>query len=196
MMIYGLTMPNDSVEFNIEGVDNLLIKFKSIGFETKYKSGRFALRKAAQVIRDAARNNALSLDDPATGRQIAKNIVERWDGLEFRHSGNLAFRVGVLGGAARSNSRDAIRARKTRRQKGVKSLEELGELVGKGKNNPGGDTWYWRLHEFGSEKTAAKPFMKPAMSDNVQKALDTFAKEYEKSIDRAIKKAKKTGRKA
>jgi HK97 gp10 family phage protein len=38
---------------------------------------------------------------------------------------------------------------------------------------------------------AARPFMRPALSENTAQATDIFVKEYEKAIDRAIKRAAK-----
>jgi len=38
----------------IEGLDGLLDKLKALDYETKKKGGRSALRKAANMVRDAA----------------------------------------------------------------------------------------------------------------------------------------------
>lgn len=83
--------------------------------------------------------------------------------------------MGVLGGAVNQHI-----------------ARNVGEFKGKGKDNPGGDTWYWRLVEFGTEKTGAKPFMRPALANHTDKATNVFLTEYSKSIDRAIKRAAKT----
>lgn len=179
----------DDLQIKMEGVEELLGRFKEVKHDVRYRGGRFALRKAAQVIRDAAKENALRLDDPLTAENISLNIVERWSGRRFRRTGDLMFRVGVLGGA-RSRTKDAHRAAR-RRPAGVKSLSELGEVEGKGRGNPGGDTFYWRFLEFGTQKAPAKPFLRPAMQKNVREATDTFVREYGKSIDRAIRRAKK-----
>jgi hypothetical protein len=35
---------------------------------------------------------------------------------------------------------------------------------------------------------AARPFMRPALENNVQRATDEFMRQYGKALDRAIKK--------
>lgn len=156
----------------LQGVDSLIAKLEGISTEMKYKGGRAGLRKAANLIRDAAKSSANRFDDPKTREDIAKNVTVRFSTREFKRTGDLKFRVGVLGGA--------------------KSVaKSVGEVKGKGKENPGGDTFYWRFLEFGTSKIQAQPFLRPALENNVQTAIDTFARETIKSIDRAIKKAAK-----
>jgi HK97 gp10 family phage protein len=161
------------VEFSLIGLDSLLGKIASINDDLKRKGGRAALRKAAKLVADAAKNNAAQIDDPATGRSIASNVALRWNGRVFKRSGDLAFRVGILGGA-----------RLTRKN------EEVG--TGAGTKTP-----HWRLLEFGflNKKSGllvpAQPVMRRALADNIDAATKTFVKEYEKSIDRAIKRALK-----
>lgn len=164
----------DGVQFLIRGLDSLAGKFESISDDLKRKGGRASLRKASQVIATAAKANASALDDPQSSESIAKNITVRWSGRLNKRTGDLGFRVGVLGGA-----------------KGFAAAS--GELKGQGKNNPGGDTYHWRFLEFGTQKMRAQPFMRRALSDNINKATSTFITEYEKAIDRAIKRAAKRG---
>lgn len=147
------------------GVDELSKKLEGLKYDMKKKGGRFALRKAAQVIRNAARQNALAVDDTATGRSIAKNIVEKWNGRLNKESGDLGFRIGVTGGA---------------------KVPKLNTDEG-----AGGPTPHWRLLEFGTEKMAARPFFARALPENAQRATDTFITEYGKSIDRALKRSGK-----
>ena len=47
------------------------------------------------------------------------------------------------------------------------------------------------LVEFGTEHSRAQPFMRPALSQNIGAATDEFIKQYDKALDRAIKKAAK-----
>lgn len=162
----------DGMQFSLTGLDELLGKLEGVSHDMKYKGGRFALRKAAQVVRDAAKRNAERVDDPDTPENIAENIVERWSGRRFKRTGDLMFRVGVMGGA-----RGYAKA--------------SGEVQGKGKANPGGDTFYWRFLEFGTEKMPRQPFLTPALTDNFNKATDEFVRQYDKALDRAIKRAKK-----
>lgn len=154
-----------AAEFEIKGLDALLAKLDSVKQDVKYRGGRFALRKAANLVAAKAKEGAARLDDPGTGRKIADNVAVRWNSRRFKNTGDLAFRVGVLHGA---------KLPKDNRDEG-----------------PKGPTPHWRLDEFGTEKMAAQPFMRPALENNIQAATSEFVTEYGKSIDRAIKKAAK-----
>jgi HK97 gp10 family phage protein len=162
----------DGVEFDLIGLDELRGKLQELSSDMQHKGGRYALRKASNVVREAAKANAARVDDPATSESIEKNIVVRWDGRRFKRSKDLGFRVGVLGGA-----------------KGY--AKASGEVQGRGKSNPGGDTFYWRFLEFGTEKMQAQPFLRRALADNINAATTEFIKEYGKAADRALKRAKK-----
>ncbi|QHA95184.1 HK97-gp10 family putative phage morphogenesis protein [Pseudomonas sp. J380] len=157
----------DGVEFSITGLDSLLGKLEAVTYDLKRKGGRSALRKAAQLVANKAKEGAEKLDDSATGRSIAKNIALRWNGRLFKQTGNLGFRVGVLHGAV---------------------LPKKGTTPDLSVNGP---TPHWRLWEFGTVKMQGSPFMRKALADNISAATDTFVTEYEKSIDRALKRAAK-----
>lgn len=164
-----------TVESDISGLEALQGKLQSVAFDVQKKGGRSALRSAARVIRDKAIQGAQSIDDAMTPESIAKNIVERWNGRLNKQSGgdDLGFRVGVLGGARDYSRYGEIKTGK------------------KSKGNPGGDTFYWRFVEFGTEKVAARPFMRPAMESAMGQVVDTFVAEYDKALTRAIKRAGK-----
>lgn len=174
----------DGIDFSITGVDSLLGKLDSISDDLRRRGGRAALRKAANVIAAKARDNAARVDDPLTKESISKNIVARWSNVIFRRTGNLAFRVGVLGGAI-SYADSSENRRKGR-------AGRLYYTPGNSKN-PGGNTWYWRFLEFGTENMPAQPILRPAAQGSVDEVVSVFASEYEKSIDRAIRRAAKKG---
>ena len=163
----------DSLDFNLIGLDEVLEKMKTVEHAVRYKAGRFALRKAANLVRKTIADGAQIIDDPATVENIAKNVAIRWDTKTFKRTGNLPFRVGILGGA--------------------RDMSVHGELKGRGKKNPGGDTWYWRFLEFGTEKTPAKPFVRPALTKNTEKVAAEFVQQFSKALERALKK--KAGKK-
>ncbi len=156
----------DGVDFSIIGVEALLGKLSSVSDDLRRRGGRAALRRAGNVIVEKAKENARRIDDPHTGRSIADNVAMRWNGRLFKTTGNLGFRIGVLHGAV------------------LKKHPDLGE------NAP---TPHWRLIEFGTENVRAQPFMRPAVESSVSEVVNVFATEYEKSIDRAIKRAAKKG---
>lgn len=157
----------DGVEFSITGLESLLGKLDSVSYDVRRKGGRAALRKAAQVVAKKAKEGAERIDDKETGRSISDNIALRWNGKLFKQTGDLGFRIGVLHGAV---------------------LAKKGEEVDTSTNAP---TPHWRLIEFGTEKMAAAPFMRPALANSIAEVTNTFVTEYEKAIDRAIKRAAK-----
>lgn len=152
------------VEFSIAGLDSLLGKLDSLSYDVRRKGGRAALRKAAQVVMQKAKDGAERIDDKETGRSIADNIALRWNGRLFKQTGSLGFRVGVLHGAV---------------------LKDGGDL------SPNSPTPHWRLIEFGTENMAADPFMRTALANSISEVTATFVTEYEKAIDRAIRRAAK-----
>lgn len=154
----------DGVEFSITGLDSLLGKLDSVSYDVRRKGGRAALRKAAQVVMQKAKDGAERIDDKATGRSISDNIALRWNGKLFKQTGDLGFRIGVLHGAV---------------------LKDGGDL------SPNSPTPHWRLIEFGTENMAAVPFMRPALANSISEVTATFVSEYEKAIDRAIRRAAK-----
>jgi len=159
-----------TVEIKVHGLDEIERKLKSLPEKLGRNAMRRALRKGANVIRDAARMNAKRVDDPYTKyNQIWKNIVVKGGGRKQEKSqGGPSMRVGVLGGA--------------------RDMRAYGEHFGAGRGNPGGDTWYWRLVEFGTSETRAKPFMTPAMIEKAQAAYDAIATDAIKQLDKELSK--------
>lgn len=51
------------------------------------------------------------------------------------------------------------------------------------------NTGHWRMVEFGSANNKADPFMRPAMTDNIDKATAAVVSELIPQIDKQIKKA-------
>lgn len=149
----------------LKGVDELMSRLKSLDQDIRYKGGRAALRRSAEVFQKNAKRRAQALDDITTGRSIAKNIAVRWDNRYFRRTLNLKFRVGVLKGA----------------------------VLPKGNGNPDegaqGPTPHWRLLQFGTQQMRAQPIFVP--QESIQQAIDMFIPNFNRAIDRAIKRAKK-----
>lgn len=158
---------SDSIDFSLTGLDEVLGKIASVKNDVTLKGGRFALRKAANLVVDAAKGNAANINDPTTGRSIADNIALRFSSRRFKQSGDLMFRVGVLQGAV---------------------LPKPGEEADTG---GGGPTPHWRLIEFGTENMPANPFMRRALSDNIDAVIGAFVTNYDKALARAIKRAAK-----
>lgn len=160
-------MARDGVSYEMNGLPELLGNLEGLEYDLKRKGGRFALRKAAQVLREQARQNAARIDDPTTGRSIAENIDIRWSGRTFKRTGNMMFRLGVLTGSTRN-------------------LEP-----GNPDTGAGGATPHAMLVELGTEKAPAQPYLRPVVNQAGQEAVSEFIKQYGKKIDRVLRQAKK-----
>lgn len=161
-------MADFDVDVTMTGLEEITKRLEGVKYDIQKKGGRFALRRAAQVLRDAARSRAKEIDDPSTPDNIAANIVERWSNSYNKRTGDLMFRVGVLGGS--------------------QATHEVTSKRGK-VSTKGTDVFYWRFLEFGTEKMAARPFFRPGVESSLQRATNVFMKELDAAIGRAIKKA-------
>lgn len=154
-----------SVEFNIEGLDEVQEKLKRLANPRLMKNAaRRSARKAMAIVRDAARANAKAIDDPKTAEKIWKNITIATG--KTRNPNEVIMRVGVRGGAAQNANTDRA------------ALSKLS----------GGITTYWRYLEFGSAKMPATPFMRPALQSNIQAVTNSFAQNFNTEIDKELAK--------
>ena len=148
-----------AVELNIQGMDQFKRKIEQLSNPKKAKQiARKAGRQAMNLVRDAARINAKAIDDPETREKIHKNIVVQ--GGKSRNSNEIIMRVGVKGGASFSNPNPP-------------SLS-------------GGDTRHWRWVEFGSSNNPAVPFMRPALSTNLDQITSKFVQVFDDEINKAL----------
>lgn len=148
----------------------LVQQLEALPIALRGKAGRSAAGKAMRIVTDAAKANAGRIDDPATARQISRNIAQRFSSKFARQTGDIMIRVGVLGGA--------------------RDYSAYGEL-GTGRSaseNPGGDTFYWRFLEFGTEHSRAQEFMQPALRENAAAVQQKFTDELSAAISRLVKK--------
>lgn len=156
------------VQFKIHGVDSLLARMRALPMELRKKPARSALGKAAKVIREQAQANALRVDDPETGRAIADNMTQRWRSKYHKRTGDLMISVGVG--------------------------TEKGRIPkGNPDTGPKGNTPHWHLLEFGTEQMRAQPFLRPAGEQKAGEAVDTFARELDKGLDRLVERLAKQG---
>ena len=158
-------------DVDVQGLAEIERKLKLLPQRIGQNAMRRALRKGANVIRDAARANAKRFDDPETREQIWKTVTVAGGGRQReKQAGGVMMRVGVRGGA-----------KNYKRKEGSYH-------VGGDSTNPGGDTWYWRLLEFGTSTMRAQPFMRPAMTEKAQAAYDAIATDAIKQVDRELAK--------
>jgi HK97 gp10 family phage protein len=171
------------IEVKMSGVEDLRGKLQSLGSEG-VKEFRSAARIASQLLAERIKENAARLDDQETKERIADNVAVQFATRTSRATGDIVYRTGIMGGARNyANTRENVR-----RGRAGKSYRTAGSS-----SNPGGDTWYWRFLEFGNSKSAARPFIRPAMDGSVGDMAEKFFSEAQKSLDRAIKREAKKG---
>ena len=54
------------------------------------------------------------------------------------------------------------------------------------KENPGGDTFYFRFLEFGTSKAPATPFLRPALNNNMEAVQSSFVDDFSAQLDKEI----------
>lgn len=149
----------DEINFSLTGVDELSARLKVLRHEVNGKAGRRALGKAVTPVARAARQNAERVDDPKTARRIRDNIGRRFRGRYFRRTGDLMISVGVL----------------TKRGRIPKGNPDEGAK---------GNTPHWHLVELGTERARAQPFLRLALAENINPAINKFADEMSKELDK------------
>lgn len=157
-------------KWDLKQSQELIEMLRLLDSEVRLKTARRAAGRAMAIVTATARANALAIDDPRTARQIAANIVQRPSGKYAKRTGDVMIRVGVLGGA--------------------RNYEAYGEFkTGKSASgNPGGDTFYWRFHEFGTSQMKAHPILLPALESNVDRVEQKFTAEITAAITRLLRK--------
>lgn len=145
-------------EFKIQGLDGVLAKMREVTNQVTLKAVRGSASKAMRIVRDAARANARRIDDKESAADIAKNIAVSTK--VYPRLGEVRSRVGVRGGARPDSPR----------------------------NPDPKNTGHWRFLEFGTSDTAAQPFMRSALENNVDKVVNTFVSDLNTNIDRVAAK--------
>lgn len=151
----------DGIEFSLIGFEEVRKKLAQTPIKLRTKGSRRALGRAAAIVRKAARQNALRVDDAETGRRIADNIGQRVRGGYSRRTGDAMVSVGVL----------------TQHGRIPKGNPDTGRK---------GNTPHWHLVELGTEKARAQPFLRPAMENNIGAVIDKFAVELDKELEKAL----------
>lgn len=146
---------------SIHGLPDFREKMQRLGSQKEIKKFvRKASRQAMNLVRDAARNNAKSIDDPETVQKIHKNITVQAGKTKDKNS--IVMRVGIKGGAGQNQY----------------SVSTAGLS--------GGDTRHWRFIEFGTSTIPAVPFMRPALANNIEAVIGRFSQSFMQQLDEAI----------
>jgi HK97 gp10 family phage protein len=150
----------NDIQFRLSGVDGLLARLKKFPDKLQQAAGRKSARKAMAIVRRAAQAASRAMDDPASAERIWKNIYLQQSRRQSKRVGGVVMRVGVSGGARRPVGPDPNASAQ-----------------------PGGDTRHWRYVELGTEKTPARPFLRPAFENNTQAVVSTLITELNREID-------------
>ena len=148
-------------DLSIIGLKEVKAKMNKVS-QTVLDTGTIAaLRKAAGIVKKAAQQNALAVDDPKTGRRIRDNITLQFASRLFQRDGVIMYRVGVATNRGRIPTPNA--------DEGAR-----------------GNTPHWHLVEFGTERAQAQPFMRPALANNINQVINSFTFEFDKELDKAL----------
>lgn len=148
-------------DFSIVGLKEVKAKMNKVSQTVLDTGTRTALRKAAGIVKKAAQQNALAVDDPKTGRRIRDNITLQFASRLFQRDGVIMYRVGVATNRGRIPTPNA--------DEGAR-----------------GNTPHWHLVEFGTERAKAQPFMRPALANNINQLINSFTFEFDKELDKAL----------
>ena len=159
----------------IEGLDDVTAKMRELSNPKKQKNAATrSARKAMAVVRKAAIANAKALDDSKSPKRIWKNIQVK---ASKTKQGFVLMKVGVRGGAMSYANTTANRR--------ANRVGETYATAGS-KENPGGDTFYFRFLEFGTSKVPATPFLRPALNNNMEAVQGSFVDDFSAQLDKEI----------
>jgi len=154
------------------GLRELGLAMKELDARLQKKVGRNAVAAGARIIQKQAKQNAPVLKEPAPNRKpgtIKKQIRTK---AERRKDGTFEARVWVKG-------------------IGKKKVNEFKAATGRKSSENPDDPWYWWLVEFGTARTPAQPFMRPAFE---AKKVEAARKIQSNLSDRLEKEAAQIGR--
>lgn len=153
-------------EFEVEGLAGVLAQMKGVSLQVRGKVARAAVRKGANVVRDAARKGWERVDREGTPNSIAKNVAVQFAGKTFRATGDVMFRVGIKGGAKQYvNNTGNRRARRA------------GKVYA-----TGGSTFYWRFYELGTSRQPARPVLQPALFNSGSAVSQAMVAEFDRQF--------------
>lgn len=174
----SLSAPGSSpfdVDVSITAKGDVIRRLSALPDKLQKKGAVRASRLAMRVALNAAKAAARGFDDPASAERIWRNVAIQNSSRQGKRIGGVVMRLGVMGGA-----KQYANTRQNRRQQRVgQTYKTAGS-----KNNPGGDTWYWRFLELGTRRTSAQEFLVPALQQNAQLIEGLLAEYLEREIEK------------
>ena len=164
------------LDVRVENLDEVIDKMSTFASRLQRKGLTQALRKGMRPVVRAARAKA-----PVDTGALKKAIVARVNTRMGRRVGGAVVQVGIRGGAKEyvDSSRNRARVIKRGKRKGIFVPGRVGESY-----EQGGNQFYFRFLEFGTNKLPARPFLRPALAENAQKTTDIVTAELRKAVDR------------
>jgi len=156
-------------ELNAPELDKILKDMRQLAPKLQKKGLTQALRKGMAPVRKSAKAKA-----PVDTGALKKAITVRTNSKLGRREGGAAVQLGIRGGAKEY----ANNAQNRREGRAGKSYEQ------------GGNQFYFRFLEFGTSKMAARPFLRPALQENISKTTQIVTEELRKAIDRIARTGK------
>jgi HK97 gp10 family phage protein len=156
-------------ELNAPDLDKLLKNMREFAPKLQRKGLVAALRKGARPVAKAARAKA-----PVDTGALKKAITVRVNTRLGRQVGGAAIQVGIRGGA-----KEYVNDRRNRR------AGRVGQSYEQGSNQ-----FYFRFLEFGTSKLAARPFLRPALAENIDMVTLNVMMELRTAIDRIARTGK------
>lgn len=144
-------------DVKIDGVAQLRERMKGLPYKVQKQVIQPSVRQGAQVIAEQARAIVRHIDDPTTGRQIAKNIVVKYRSKRSKQIKGVVYSIGV----------EYPRGR-----------------MPKGNPDDGINTSHWHLLELGTEKMRAQPFLVPAAVLRAEDVSQAIASQATKRLDK------------
>lgn len=144
-------------DVTVSGVSELREKMKGLPYKVQKQVIQPAVRYGANIIAEQARAIVRHMDDPTTGRQIARNIVVKYRSKRSAQIKGVVYSIGV----------EYPRGR-----------------MPKGNPDDGVNTGHWHLLELGTEKMRAQPFLVPAAVMRAQDVSQEIAARAAKRLEK------------
>jgi len=154
--------------FQLEGLEEALKKLDEMAKNVQKKHVKKALREGAKIVQKSAKEKAQKINDPKTRADISKNIVIRAGKTPDKNS--VKVRIGVKDGGQFWRKNKKVQRKGKKRQPNP----HYTPLVN--------DTRHFWLVEFGTAKTKAQPYMRPALESNIDNATAAVTASLKKDI--------------
>lgn len=145
------------------GLQHLEKALREIAPQIKGNPLRNASRAMAKVVEDDARKRAPMGTDGIDDGRLKRAVAKKLIPLRERDQATM-----------RGNSAEVY---------------DVGVNVGKKSDKA--TAWYWWQVELGNENNAAQPFLRPALFNNKQQAINAFSEKLKRSLELAARKLAK-----